>query len=49
VPAISVGTAIHSTTLTGWTTAVAKNDIVGINLKVVSGPTFANLVVECDQ
>ena len=49
VPAIASGTAIHSTTLTSWTTAVAANDIVGVNLKVVSGATFANLVVECDQ
>ena len=48
-PAIAANTAIHSTTLTGWTTVVAANDIVGVNLKVVSGATFANLVVECDQ
>jgi hypothetical protein len=47
-PAISTGTAIHSTTLTGWTTSVSANDIVGINLKTVSTATFASIVVECD-
>jgi hypothetical protein len=47
-PAISMGTAIHSTTLTGWTTSVSANDIVGINLKTVSTATFASIVVECD-
>jgi hypothetical protein len=47
-PAISTGTAIHSTTLTGWTTSVSANDIVGINLKIVSTATFASIVVECD-
>lgn len=49
-PAISTGTAIHSTTLTGWTTAVAANDIIGINLKAVGGTaTQATINVECDQ
>jgi hypothetical protein len=48
-PAISTGTSIHATTLTGWTTTVAANDIVGINLKVVAAATFVNLTVECDQ
>lgn len=53
VPAISVGTAIHSTTLTGWcgtgTCLIAANDIIGVNLKVVASATFLNMVVECDQ
>ena len=48
-PTISSGTAIHSTLLTGWTTAVTTNDIVGINLKSVASATFVNLTVECDQ
>lgn len=48
-PAISSGTAVHSTTLTGWTTTVAANDIIGINLEVVSGALFVNLTVECNQ
>lgn len=49
VPAISSGTSIHSTTLTGWTTAVAANDIFGFNLQAVATATFVNLTVECDQ
>jgi hypothetical protein len=47
LPAISSGTAIHSTTLTGWTTSVTANDILGVNLKVVSGATYLNIVVQC--
>ncbi len=45
-PAISSGTAVHSTTMTGWTTSVTANDIFGINLKIVSGATFVNIVIE---
>jgi hypothetical protein len=53
-PAISTGTAVHSTTVTGWTagngTSVLKNYIFGINLKAVGGTaTQATLNVECDQ
>ena len=52
VPAISTGTAVHSTVTTGWcgtgTCAIAANDIIGINLKAVGGTaTFANLTVQC--
>jgi len=47
-PAISSGTAIHSTTLTGWTTSVAANDIVGIALEAVATATTVNLTVQCD-
>lgn len=46
-PAIASGTAIHSTSLTGWTTSVSANDIFGINLKVVSSATQASLVIQC--
>lgn len=53
VPAISAGTAIHSTTLTGWcgtgTCLIAANDIIGVNLKVVASATYLNMVVECGQ
>lgn len=49
IPAISTGTSVHSTTLTGWTTSVSANDIIGINLKIVSSATFVNLTVECRQ
>lgn len=47
-PAISTGTAIHSTNLTGWTTSVSQNDIVGINLEIVSSATYVNLTVQCE-
>jgi len=47
-PAISTGTAIHSTTLTGWTTSMSANDVVAINLKTVATATYASLVVECN-
>lgn len=48
-PAIASNNSLHSTTLTGWTTAVAANDIVGINLKVTASATVVNLTLECDQ
>jgi hypothetical protein len=46
-PAISSGSAIHSTNLTGWTTTVAPNDIFGFNIKAVSGATLISLVLAC--
>lgn len=49
LPAIASGTALHSTTLTGWTTAVAANSNVALQLKIVATATYASLVVECDQ
>lgn len=48
-PAISSGTAVRSTTLTGWNTAVAAGDIVGIALENVTAASFVNLNVECRQ
>jgi hypothetical protein len=48
-PAISSGTALHSTTLTGWTTSVSANDIVAFQVKAVSNSTVASLILECDQ
>jgi len=48
-PAIASGTALHSATLTGWTTAVSANDIFGFTLTAASGATVASLVLECDQ
>lgn len=45
-PAIASGTAIHSTTLTNWTTAITANDIVGFNLDAVATATKISLVVE---
>ncbi|MBX9768463.1 MAG: hypothetical protein K2X47_14410, partial [Bdellovibrionales bacterium] len=49
VPAISSGTHIRSTTLTGWTTSVAANDILGFHLSAVSTATSVSLVLECIQ
>lgn len=48
-PAIASGTAIHSTTLTGWTTSVSQNDIFGFKLSAVSTAKYAQIDVECDQ
>ena len=49
LPAISTGTAKHSTTLTSWTTTSAANDIYGFNLSAVATATFVNIVVQCNQ
>jgi hypothetical protein len=49
LPAISSGTSIHSTTLTGWTTSVTANDIFGIQLKTVATAKFAQLDIQCNQ
>jgi hypothetical protein len=46
-PAISTGTALHSTTLTGWTTTVTANDIFAFNVSAVSSATKASLVLQC--
>lgn len=48
-PAISTGNALHSTTLTGWTTTVTANDIIAFDLKAVSSATNVSLTLECDQ
>lgn len=47
LPAISTGTAIHSTTLTAWTTTVTANDIIGFNLTTTSGPKYVTVDVQC--
>jgi hypothetical protein len=50
VPAITTGTSVHSSTLTGWTTSVSANDLFAVNIKAIGGTaTFVNLTVECDQ
>ena len=46
-PALASGNNISSTTLTGWNTAVAAKDVIGINLKVVATATYVNLTVGC--
>jgi len=47
LPAISSGTAVHSTTLTAWTTSVTANDIFGVNINTVASATKASLVLQC--
>ena len=37
----------QSTTLTGWTTSVAANDVIGFNVTSVSNLTRATAVVNC--
>lgn len=49
LPAISSGTALHSTNLTGWTTAVSANDIFGFQLKALATAKFVEVDIECDQ
>lgn len=49
IPALSSGTSVRSTNLTGWTTTVSANDIIGINLKIVATATQVNLTVECNN
>jgi hypothetical protein len=49
LPALSTGTAIHSTTLTGWTTSVSANDIFGLQLKTVATAKYAELDIQCNQ
>jgi hypothetical protein len=47
---ISSGTAIHSTTLSDFTTTtVTANDIMAMNVTVVATAKFLNGVLECDQ
>jgi hypothetical protein len=46
-PSISTGTAIHSTSLTGWTTNVLQNDIFGFHVNAVFGPTILSVVLGC--
>ena len=45
-PALSTGNAVRSTTLTGWTTAVAVDDIIAFSLNSVTSGTLITLVVE---
>jgi hypothetical protein len=48
--AISSGTAVHSTTLSDFSsTTVTANDIFGFNLFAVSGATQVNFILECGQ
>ena len=47
---VSSGTAIHSTTMTDFTTtSVTANDIMAMNVTAVSGAHYVLGVLECDQ
>ena len=47
LPALASGTALHSTTLTGWTTSVAANDIFAFTVNTVASATKASLALQC--
>lgn len=47
IPAISTGTFVSSTTLTGWTTLVTAGDVIGINLKTVASATLVGFNMGC--
>lgn len=47
---ISSGTAIHSTTVSDFTsTTVSANDIMAMNVTAASGPKYVSGVLQCDQ
>lgn len=48
-PALASGTALHSTSMSGWTTSVSANDIFGIQLNTVATAKYAEIDLECDQ
>ena len=48
-PAIATGTAIHSTTLTSWTTSVSANDILGFNLDTVATAKYITVNLQISQ
>ena len=48
-PSIAGGNTARGTSLSGWNTTVNANDVLGFNLKAVSGASYVNLIVECDQ
>lgn len=49
LPAIASGTAIHSTTLTSWTTSVAKDDIFAFKVSAVATAKQLFVSLQCDQ
>jgi hypothetical protein len=48
-PALSTGTSLHSTSMSGWTTAVTANDIFGIQLNTVATAKYAEIDITCNQ
>lgn len=47
LPAISTGTAIHSTSMSGWTTSVSANDIFAFVINTVATATKASITLQC--
>jgi hypothetical protein len=48
-PAIASGTALKSTTMTGWTTSVADGDIFGFKITAISSATQSSIILQCAQ
>jgi hypothetical protein len=42
-PTISTGTAVKSTTLTGWTTSYSADDIFAVKITACNGSTYTEL------
>jgi hypothetical protein len=50
MPALTTGTRVRSTILTGWTTQVTPHSVFAFQLAAVSGgATTVNFSMECDQ
>lgn len=47
-PAIASNNVLRSTTLTGWTTAVSANDILGVLLSASASATNVSFMLECN-
>jgi len=48
-PALSSAQLIQSTTLTGWTTNISANDVVGFNVDSASTIQRVTLVLNCQK
>jgi hypothetical protein len=47
-PGVSGQANGYSTAVTGWTTAIAANSVIAINLTTVTLATFASLTLTCN-
>jgi len=46
-PALAIGNAIRSNAIPGWTTAIAADDIVGVNVDAAAAMTWAQVMIVC--
>jgi hypothetical protein len=46
-PALATGNAVASSTLTGWTTAVAANEILGFKVDAIANATWIEVRLTC--